>query len=913
MTLAWDTDGHAYQHSAADHLVTRAAAALWLSPGYGKTAAALHAFKKLKDAGKARNMLVVAPLRVVQTVWENEIASWSSLEGLHATKLHGPKKAIWLKQRDVNVWLINYEGLPWLTCGSLEVKNAPHFDVVVFDEIRRLKNSQSQRFRAALPLARKATWRWGLTGTPASNGLMDLFGQFLILDGGAALGSRLTRFRRAYFEQGYDGFSWLPRPGAAKTIEDKLAPLVFRAEGKLDLPVFVHDKRSVVLDDKARKIYTTMKGDLITRLGSTVITAANAAVLVGKLKQMANGRVYDEAREVHVIHSAKQDALRELIDELGDEQLLIAYEFNHDLAQIREVLGDDVPYIGGGVGETAMQDRVAAWNRREIQFLAAHPACLHPDTSVLTEHRGWVRIVDVLDHERVFDGVEFVSHRGCQLSGRREVIERFGIAMTPDHLFLINDKWVKAEDVRDTAEGRKEARYAYAGDDSRVGALFALRSGEREAGTECGSGQSGKAEILPGLSSRDIPHDDAYPPLQDMAGDARQSGESKFPGLGALRRAGHCSSPGMVRFYEVLDRHGSRLHGTPDAGKGRCERPLLQSELPVGYEHGAAGQQTEQSRGHLQGPANAPVRVLPESRSDTGGDNTVSQEARIGGSCDDGLPSVRLSSRAKIPVYDLVDCGPRSRFVVQNAVGEVFVVHNSAGHGINLQRGGAHHILWWGPTFDLDHYIQFNDRLCRQGNTADSVVVHVFVAEHTVDETAVKSRDEKDTLQSALLKAMAVEFGDTIHVQKAEEAPMKLTFKSDVETALAEPQQGANPFQQAAPVQQGANPFQQAAAIMQDVAAPPPMRPEQAFEAFGVSLPAMPVETPPEPERVAGADLFQQVAAQEPEQGTAAFAVQDAPIKEASPAPQGMVPVYTWVPESAVSAVLAAIARAVKK
>ena len=623
MTLAWDTDGHAYQHSAADHLVTRAAAALWLSPGYGKTAAALHAFKKLKDAGKARNMLVVAPLRVVQTVWENEIASWSSLEGLHATKLHGPKKAIWLKQRDVNVWLINYEGLPWLTCGSLEVKNAPHFDVVVFDEIRRLKNSRALRFRAALPLARKATWRWGLTGTPASNGLMDLFGQFLILDGGAALGSRLTRFRRAYFEQGYDGFSWLPRPGAAKTIEDKLAPLVFRAEGKLDLPVFVHDKRSVVLDDKARKIYTTMKGDLITRLGSTVITAANAAVLVGKLKQMANGRVYDEAREIHVIHSAKQDALRELIDELGDEQLLIAYEFNHDLAQIREVLGDDVPYIGGGVGETAMQDRVAAWNRREIQFLAAHPA--------------------------------------------------------------------------------------------------------------------------------------------------------------------------------------------------------------------------------------------------------------------------------------------------------------SAGHGINLQRGGAHHILWWGPTFDLDHYIQFNDRLCRQGNTADSVVVHVFVAEHTVDETAVKSRDEKDTLQSALLKAMAVEFGDTIHVQKAEEAPMKLTFKSDVETALAEPQQanpfqqaapvqqGANPFQQAAPVQQGANPFQQAAAIMQDVAAPPPMRPEQAFEAFGVSLPAMPVETPPEPERVAGADLFQQVAAQEPEQGTAAFAVQDAPIKEASPAPQGMVPVYTWVPESAVSAVLAAIARAVKK
>lgn len=590
--LDWSTHAHDYQVRAAAHLFERRAAALWLDPGYGKTTTVLHAFKALRDAGAAQHMLIVAPLRVIQTVWAQEIGHWSSLKGLVPARLHGTKKETWLKRRDVNVWLINYEGLPWLADMAKAGKVPFVFDVVVFDEVRRMKNSQGQRFKYARPIAALAKYRWGLTGTPASNGLMDLFGQFLILDDGAALGQRITRFRHDYFEQHYDGFTWVPRPGAQEQIEKKIEPYIFRADGKLDLPDFVFDNRVVTLDAKARKTYNTLKNDLVASLEGTTITAANAAVLMGKLKQMANGRVYDENRGVHEIHTAKRDALQELVEELGSEQLLIAYEYNHDLEQIREALGDDLPYLGSGVNERTALDYVDRWNRREIQIMAAHPA--------------------------------------------------------------------------------------------------------------------------------------------------------------------------------------------------------------------------------------------------------------------------------------------------------------SAGHGLNLQKGGAHHILWWGPTFDLDHYIQFNDRLRRQGNEARAVVVHTFVTEHSVDETAVKAREDKATLQSALLNALTAEFGESMKVNVgAENHTMQLQFKSDAAAAqpaqnpFAQPAQAApNPFaQQAQPAQNpfaqqaqpapapapqpAQNPFQaqpvqnpfavnttgaapvnpaaQVQAIRADVAAPPPPSPAEAFAAFGAALPPSSQPAAPNP------------------------------------------------------------------
>ena len=549
--LDFQTDAHPYQVSGSRHLwnstATGGAAVLWLDPGYGKTMIVLHTFKALYDAGMVKSMLIIAPLRVVQTVWAQEIENWASLKGLVAARLHGPKKEKWLKRRDVNIWLVNYEGIPWLSGLAKKGMLTIQFDVIVFDEVRRMKNATGKRFKSIRPLAAMATYRWGLTGTPASNGLMDLFGQFMILDGGAALGNRITRFRQEFFEKHYDGFTWLPRPGAQEAIEARIEPYIFRADGFLDLPEFVHDPRVIPLDAKARKEYTTLKQNLVTQLGEgTVLTAANAAVLVGKLKQMANGRVYDEDRKVIQIHSAKADALRELVEELGSEQLLIAYEFNHDLTQIREILGDDIPYLGAGVNETTALSNVDRWNSGEIQIMAAHPA--------------------------------------------------------------------------------------------------------------------------------------------------------------------------------------------------------------------------------------------------------------------------------------------------------------SAGHGLNLQKGNAHHILWWGPTFDLDHYIQFNDRLRRQGNKAESVVIHTFVTERSVDEIAVSAREEKATLQDALLTALTVEFGDsiTLDTTNQENEPMAdLQFKSDAAQA-AQPADAApaNPFgaQAAQPADAApANPFtsqgtppaptQQVQSIQQEVAAPAPQQPVQTEQA----------------------------------------------------------------------------------
>ena len=644
--LNWQDHAHDYQKRAAAHLFERDAAALWLSPGYGKTSVTLHAFKALRAAGAAEHMLVVAPLRVVQTVWTQEIEHWATLNGLVAARLHGTKKETWLKRRDVNIWLINYEGIPWLADMAKAGKLPFKFDVVVFDEIRRMKNAQGLRFKAVRPIAALAKYRWGLTGTPASNGLMDLFGQFLILDGGAALGQRITRFRHDYFEQHYDGFTWVPRPGAQEAIEAKIEDYVFRADGKLDLPDFVFDNRAVALDAKARKTYTTLKNDLIASVEGVHITAANAAVLVGKLKQMANGRVYDENRVVHEIHSAKKDALLELVEELGDEQLLIAYEFNHDLAQIREALGVNLPYLGAGVNERTALDYVDRWNKREIQIMAAHPA--------------------------------------------------------------------------------------------------------------------------------------------------------------------------------------------------------------------------------------------------------------------------------------------------------------SAGHGLNLQKGGAHHILWWGPTFDLDHYIQFNDRLRRQGNEADAVIVHTFVTEHSVDETAVKAREDKDVLQSALLNALTAEFGESITVDRETENHMQLQFKSDA--ALAAQQPAGNPFTGQAPAPAGnpfagqapapqqpqngsqaapVNPAQQVQAIQQAVAAPPPPSPAEAFAAFGAALPPAQQAAPANP-FAAQSQVIEDAQVVEPAPETQtftpmAFAASQAQVADTgwqTPAPQaqvaevatagGYVPFSTMIPADKLEKVLSAIARAVK-
>ncbi len=373
---------HKYQERAVDFLIDRQSAALFLDPGLGKTSITLAAFDQLRSEGIAKKMLVIAPLRVCQLVWEQEGQEWTQFRHLKFTLLHGPKKKARLND-DSDIFLINPEGVAWLTTQFFNKKSKDQrwpFDTVVIDELTRFKNAQSVRHKALMPYMPKTQRRWGLTGTPIPNGYLDLFGQMKILDGGLSLGQYFTRFRDKYFEADYSGFKYLLRRGASKNIEAAIKPYVLRmaANDYLELPPRIDDIRSVVMPKKARAIYDEMKKEMMAELEGTIVEAGNSAAAYSKLKQMANGAVYAgdgvfEPKKVVHIHDAKIEALEELIEELAGTPLLVGYEFRHDLARLQKIF-PDAPYIGSGVTEQQVKQIEKDWNANKLPILFAHPA-----------------------------------------------------------------------------------------------------------------------------------------------------------------------------------------------------------------------------------------------------------------------------------------------------------------------------------------------------------------------------------------------------------------------------------------------------------------------------------------------------------------------------------------------------------
>lgn len=368
----------AYQERAVQFLMERGAAALFLDPGLGKTSIVLEAFRRLKERGAAERMLVVAPKRVCELVWEQEGRKWSQFRDLSFSFLHGPKKAERLRD-DVDIHLINPEGVPWLI-GHLS-RAELRWDTVVIDELTKFKNHRAQRSKLLRRKLGTAQRRWGLTGSPAPNGYMDLFGQLLILDDGAALGQYVTYFRDRYFQKGFTGFDWSLTPGSAERIEDRISPYVLRmaAEDYLDLPPLQNNTIEVRPPPDAMKQYQELKRDMLLTVPEGTITAANAGGVFSKLKQLANGAIYliDDLpggkREFVELHSAKLDALEDLIEELAGQPLLVAYEFQHDLTRILGRLGKDTPSLAGVSGARAAEIE-AAWNRGELPVLLVHPA-----------------------------------------------------------------------------------------------------------------------------------------------------------------------------------------------------------------------------------------------------------------------------------------------------------------------------------------------------------------------------------------------------------------------------------------------------------------------------------------------------------------------------------------------------------
>lgn len=390
---------HAYQKKAVKFLLEHGAGALLLDPGLGKSSITLAALKMLKERKMLERVLLVAPLRVCHSVWPNEMQKWEDFNDLTHVVLHGKDKED-LLARDADIYIINPDGLPWLfgmddESGRVDMRRWRRhgFDTLVVDELSKFKHTKSRRFRAMRQVIGSFRRRWGLTGSPAANGLMDLFGQLYVLDEGRSLGKYVTHYRMKYFVQSYDGYSWKLRDGADEEIYERIRPVALRMSGEdyLDLPQRVDNVIRVELPKKARQVYDQVESEFVAAIDDDLIVAANAAAASTKCRQVANGGVYVDdleaslggaglarstEREVLDLHEAKLDALEDLVDELQGSPLLVAYDFEHDLKRIRKRLGKDVPHIGGGVTAKRSAELAAAWNRGEIPVLLGHPQAM---------------------------------------------------------------------------------------------------------------------------------------------------------------------------------------------------------------------------------------------------------------------------------------------------------------------------------------------------------------------------------------------------------------------------------------------------------------------------------------------------------------------------------------------------------
>ena len=379
---------HHYQNRAVQHIIDHTGAMLWLDMGLGKTIAALTAFCFLRATGQADKMLVVAPLRVCETVWAAEGQNWSHTKHLRFSKILGSvkKRNLALHDQRADVYLINYENLEWLI-QQLEHhylnKNKPlPFQVVVWDEVSKMKTSTTKRVVAARKILSKVQRFIGLTGTPASNGILDLHGQYLVVDGGQRLGEFVTHFKERFMYQESWSHKWLPFPEAQRTIEGLIHDITLQMDAAdyLDMPEFHVNDVMVNLPPKLQAAYAELEHEMFTEFEyneqSLEVSVFNAAALSNKCRQVANGAVYIEPGnpDFNVIHDLKLTALEEIMEGSAGTNALVAYSFISDLKRILKKF----PYAVNlsGISGKKLMAAVEKWNRGEIRMLVGHPASM---------------------------------------------------------------------------------------------------------------------------------------------------------------------------------------------------------------------------------------------------------------------------------------------------------------------------------------------------------------------------------------------------------------------------------------------------------------------------------------------------------------------------------------------------------
>jgi SNF2 family DNA or RNA helicase len=319
-------------------------------------------------------VLVIAPKKVAESTWAKEAAKWDHLQLLRiSTVLGSAAKRIRALNTPADIYVINRENIPWLV---EHYRNSWPFDMVVVDEFSSFKNHQAKRFKALSWVRPHISRIVGLTGTPAPNGLLDLWAQVYLLDSGERLGKKITGFRERYFEPDQRNrdrvFSYAPKIGAEEVIQNLIGDICvsMKAEDYLELPDITYNTVSVVLDGKAEKAYKKLETEMLLQVDESTIDAGSAAVLTNKLLQLCNGAVYDENRNIVDIHDCKIEAFLELIEGLNGKPALVFYNFQHDKERIKKALAKS----GLRVKELKTPQDETDWNNRQIDILLAHPA-----------------------------------------------------------------------------------------------------------------------------------------------------------------------------------------------------------------------------------------------------------------------------------------------------------------------------------------------------------------------------------------------------------------------------------------------------------------------------------------------------------------------------------------------------------
>lgn len=361
---------HEYQRYAVEYIKSHPVAAVLLSMGLGKTSISLTAINDLLfDSFEIHKVLIIAPLRVASVTWSAEIEKWEHLKILKYSVAVGTEaERLTALNAQADIYIINRENVQWL----IEKSGVPFdFDMLVVDELSSFKNHQSKRFKALMKVRPKVKRAVGLTGTPSSNGLMDLFAEFKLLDMGARLGRFIGQYRNAYFSpdkrNGQIIYSYKPLPNAEQQIYEKISDITIsmKSTDHLKMPELISTQYEVELSEEEKKKYEELKKDLVLQLPDGEITAANAASLTGKLSQMANGAVYSDDESILEIHQRKLDALEDIIESANGKPVLVAFWFRHDLERIKKRFA---------VREIKTSRDIADWNNGSIPVAVIHPA-----------------------------------------------------------------------------------------------------------------------------------------------------------------------------------------------------------------------------------------------------------------------------------------------------------------------------------------------------------------------------------------------------------------------------------------------------------------------------------------------------------------------------------------------------------